>query len=197
MICQNDNTELFEKRLAYFGREFALTGMDIIPANLLRYCARYSIHAEKKGLLLHSGTGTGKTARMNFIAEKFGIKLIFSSTFFDAYKSSGAEFAAELALVTLKNRLDRYSDFSEDLIIDDLGSEPPSANCFGTVVYPLAEIIEQRYIMFSRHGALTHVTSNKTLAQIKEIYGDRVFSRIHEMCYHVNMSGRDRRLPKE
>lgn len=192
----NFDKELYQRRLVFFQRKFAETGFDLEPENFLEYCARYSIKVIERGLYLFSNTGTGKTARMEFIRDRFSIKMVTALDFFESYKTDGVDECMNLANVRLKNRLNVYSDFYEDLIIDELGTEPPSANCWGTVCYPLSDVIEQRYIMFKRHGALTHFTSNKSLKQVKEIYGDRVFSRLNEMSIDVNMTGPDRRMIK-
>ncbi|MEI8245587.1 MAG: hypothetical protein WCI51_07145 [Lentisphaerota bacterium] len=196
-VESHDNNPKYAKRLEYFKREFKATGMDLIPASFLDYCTKYSFQHVKKGLFFFGGTGTGKTSRAVFIKNTFGIKLQIANILFEAYKTDGPEYALELSKVSLNNRLDSYSPFSEDLIIDELGAEPASANIFGTTCYPLAEIIEQRYLMFSRHGALTHFTSNKSLPEMREVYGERAFSRLNEMCYKpIGITGNDRRIVK-
>jgi DNA replication protein DnaC len=191
------NEQLYESRLAYFKREFDRTGYDYTPKRFLEYCAKYSmVTVIKKGLFLFSGCGTGKTSRMAFMSRTMGIKMITALALYEAFKNYGVDYANDLSLVNLKRRYDVYPDHAEDLIIDELGTEPPTCLIFGTPAYPLADIIEQRYIMFTRHQALTHFTSNKSIEEIKQVYGERVYSRIHEMCHQLNMNGIDRRLTK-
>lgn len=192
MTSISDN-ELFLRWKKYLDREFNKTNFEMKPKNFIHYCAKYATGQAKKGLYFYSGTGTGKTARMEFIKQHLRVKMLQSAALFEAYCQS-AELAFDIALITLKNRYNVYPERYEDLIIDELGSEPASANVFGTVCYPLAEIIEHRYLMFSRYGALTHATGNKSPDEIKAVYGERVFSRMSEMCFFVNMSGVDRRL---
>jgi DNA replication protein DnaC len=186
--------ELLEKWSKYISFKFKKTGMDKIPENIIDYTAALCMGKKKKGLYFYGGTGTGKTSRLEFLKDVTGTTLIPAQTLFLAYKNDSPEYAMELALITLKHRLNCYSRFAEDLIIDDLGSEPPEANVYGTKCSPIADIIEHRYIMFSRYGAKTHFSSNLNFDGIKQRYGERVYSRLNEMNYEVDLTGIDRRI---
>lgn len=183
-----------DEREKWFYSKFKKTGMDLIPENFIEYCVKYSLGCVKTGLFLYGNPGTGKTRRMEFVEKYLGVKMISALELFECYTQYGQEFALDVANVRLKNRLDVCVQNIEDLIIDDLGTEPPTANIYGTVCYPLADIIEYRYMMFSRHGALTHFTSNKTMEMLSSVYGERALSRISEMCSPVNIFGKDRRI---
>lgn len=79
----------------------------------------------------------------------------------------------------------RYSQYS-CLVLDDLGTEKLSE----WVLQTLYSIVDNRY----RDEKQTVFTSNLDLNQIKDRIGDRIPSRIAEMCQIVHIKGRDRRL---
>ena len=94
-------------------------------------------------------------------------------------------------------RLDisRYSSVPPhyyDLIIDDIGAEPTEQIVYGTRFNAIADIIERRYLIFPEWK--THVSTNLTEGQLEERYGERVFSRMNEMCHFVTLTGKDRRM---
>ena len=46
----------------------------------------------------------------------------------------------------------------------------------------LAEILLDRYDEFFTHQMRTHLTSNLNVPELEQLYGDRLRSRLHEMC---------------
>lgn len=72
------------------------------------------------------------------------------------------------------------------IIIDDLGVEKPSE----WVSETMFKIIDKRY----REMIPTIITSNLELGELSEHLGDRVASRITEMCDVIKLEGVDRRL---
>jgi len=62
---------------------------------------------------------------------------------------------------------------------DDLGQED-TARYFGKDKNVMAAIIENRYR--ARQFHMTHFTSNHTLDQLDDLYGQRVSDRLREMC---------------
>lgn len=81
----------------------------------------------------------------------------------------------------------QYID-SLSLCIDDLGTENTQTNHYGTSVNVIADILLARYDRRATH--LTHVTTNLTPDQLKNLYGPRVFDRVREMFNLVEMPGR-------
>jgi hypothetical protein len=74
----------------------------------------------------------------------------------------------------------------------DLGSEPPESMYMGNRINVMRQILEYRG---DRTDQITLITSNlpmnhKTLI---DRYGDRVSSRLHEMCNYFEIRGADRR----
>lgn len=83
----------------------------------------------------------------------------------------------------------KYCTFA-NICIDDLGAEINKVNIYGTVVYPIEEIIEIRY----EKNLMTHFTSNLNEDLIMEKYGDRVYSRIVGETNIIEMKKTDYRI---
>lgn len=67
------------------------------------------------------------------------------------------------------------------LLIDDLGTEPPTAKVYGTEVTPVTEVLCHRYEQWMP----TVITTNLNDEEIKNRYYERVADRINEMCEKV------------
>ena len=78
------------------------------------------------------------------------------------------------------------------LCIQDLGNEPQEALYMGNRLDVARYIIEYRG---DTHAELTFITSNLRMGGdiLKERYGDRVASRLTEMCNYFEIKGKDRR----
>ena len=78
------------------------------------------------------------------------------------------------------------------LCIQDLGNEPQEALYMGNRLDVARYIIEYRG---DSHAELTFITSNLRMGGdiLKERYGDRVASRLMEMCNYYEIKGKDRR----
>jgi DNA replication protein DnaC len=78
------------------------------------------------------------------------------------------------------------------LCVDDFGSEPTESAYMGNRLEVMRCIIENRG---DRRDRLTHIISNLPPGskQLKEKYGDRVQSRLFEMCNYFELRGQDRR----
>lgn len=74
----------------------------------------------------------------------------------------------------------------------DLGAEPAESMYMGNRVNVMRSVLETRGDMT---GKITLVTSNLPLAgqQTYDRYGDRVVSRLQEMCNYFELVGKDRR----
>lgn len=75
--------------------------------------------------------------------------------------------------------------------IQDLGSEPRETLYMGNRHEVMREFLELRG---DTPGRFTIITSNYSLASIRKIYGDRVWSRLHSMCNYVELVGDDMRV---
>jgi|TARA_Y100000034_G_scaffold47492_1_gene58474 DNA replication protein DnaC len=74
------------------------------------------------------------------------------------------------------------------LILDDVGSEKASDWTIETLYY----LINKRY----EEKKPTIITSNLPLSELADKVGDRITSRIAEMCEIVRLEGKDKRLEK-
>jgi len=133
--------------------------------------------AEKKGLFFIGDTGTGKTYALHALAQNRGkvenfVELLIE---FRDYMQKGYYF-------------DRIKNLtSQDyLFIDDIGSEKVS----DFVIEFLYMVINKRYENMKK----TVLSTNLNLEEFKSRYGDRILSRICEMCEIVFIKGNDKRL---
>ena len=64
--------------------------------------------------------------------------------------------------------------------LDDLGVEN-NMKYYGNECNTVAEIILQRYELQMMEGTVTHATTNLIAAELEELYGNRVRSRLRSM----------------
>ncbi len=72
--------------------------------------------------------------------------------------------------------------FSGNIMFDDFGAENIASH-YGSKSDVMGEIIQSRYERRCR----TFITTNLTFEQIQKVYGERVASRLAEMCSWVDM----------
>ena len=138
-----------------------------------------------KGLLLYGGVGTGKT----YIACMIANALIDKG-----YPVLVTNFARVLS--TLQGTFDKqeYLDSLNQfklLIIDDLGIERDT----GYAKEQVFNIIDSRY----RAGLPMIITTNLTMQKLateSDLADKRVYDRILERCYPVEVAGESRRMEK-
>ncbi len=141
---------------------------------------------ESKGLLLYGTVGTGKSYYAACIANKLidnGYRVLMTN-FARLTNAIQGKFEGKQELI---DNLNRYSL----LIIDDLGAERKSEYMQELVF----NIIDSRY----RSGLPFIVTTNLTAEEIKkpqEIGYSRIYDRILERCFPVEISGSSRRRQK-
>lgn len=149
----------------------------------------------KKGIYIAGNTGTGKSwclEIMQVYCSVYGFKIIFpyeqtattlswagvrADTICDAYTEKGT-----------------YTQFKtrQVLAIQDFGQEPQESLYMGNRIDVMRQLIEYRG---DKPDQLTLITSNLKLGGDKLLgrYGDRVASRLHEMCNYFEIKGKDRR----
>lgn len=133
---------------------------------------------ENKGIFLYGITGVGKTHFMQAIANIKRAKV-------ENFVKMLVEFRYALQKGVYFDKLKELCN-QDYLLIDDIGAEKTS----DFVVEFLYLVINERY----ENGKRTVLTSNLTLDGFKERYGDRILSRIGEMCIIHEMQGTSRRL---
>jgi hypothetical protein len=158
---------------------------DIIPGSV------------NKGIIICGATGTGKTLALNVMQRYCETNQLYYS------------FGGETKRLTwLSVRADKICDFYRDngtidqyenariLCIQDIGTEDRPTTYMGTKKDVICKLIENRGD--NNLSQLTLFTSNLKVESdrgvtLKQIYGDRVVSRIHAMCNYYELTGCDRR----
>lgn len=77
------------------------------------------------------------------------------------------------------------------ICIHDLGSEPRETLYMGNRHEVMRELLELRG---DTPGRFTILTSNLNFSTVRKVYGDRVWSRLHQMCNYVRLVDSDHRV---
>lgn len=142
----------------------------------------------KKGLLLVGGVGRGKTSLFR-IFQRFASRLKLETVYKIKPMMSAVYDISEAANVAAMKSL-----FKGNVCFDDLGQEASVVKLFGNEIRVFEEIMTHRYNNFIVFGDKTHLSTNLTIQQINDVYGERVFSRINEMMNIIPFKGIDRRI---
>lgn len=154
-------------------------------------CHQYNIDLNK-GILLSGPIGCGKTSLMNLIKyiipveHKFSVKSCRDISF--EFIQDGYEVIHRYS----KGKL--YESNSRNYCFDDLGTEN-NLKYFGNECNVIAEILLSRYDLFISKKLQTHITTNLSASEIEKQYGNRVRSRLRELCNLIafNNSAKDKR----
>lgn len=144
-----------------------------------------TLEMEKLGVLVSGPTGSGKSMifeALNRIihpkdSKKF--RIVRAVDIVQDFNSSGYDIFEEYRK-------------KENLVIDDIGMED-EGKYFGSTCNVIADLIASRYEVFKTSQCKTHFTTNLTVFEIKNKYGDRVMSRLGEMCDVITLISADRR----
>jgi len=143
-----------------------------------------------QGFIFYGQHGTGKTTLSCLIAKSV-IKMGYTVKFISIAKI--------IDLITesfdsreKKNRLDIVIERVEFLILDDLGKEYLGVRrqLSPMVSLKLDSLIRER----GNRGKVTIATTNYSKKEIKESYGDSVFSVLNGACKAIRVEGEDYRL---
>lgn len=162
-------------------RRFEDSDFSKLPAELRR-CVE-GVRESRRGIYLFGEVGSGKTYAAYAMRTKFeemGITVMFRSApqMFDDIKDDFNHRDSYNMDRILKNR--------GVLIIDDLGAEK-ATEWVSEVLY---RIVNKRY----EQVLPTVFTSNLAIGELSERVGDRIASRIAEMCDIIKLEGADRRI---
>lgn len=160
--------------------------------NLAVYRRAQQICAEPHGnILLFGKVGTGKTYLLTACANKC-VELGKTVLFVTAYGLNQSFLEAHLSNLSQKEQiLDRLTDV-DALVIDDLGTEQTYKNV--TQEYLFAVLNERL-----TNGKQTFISTNLSLADIKDKYDNRIFSRLVRQGKNNLISmlaSKDKRLEK-
>ena len=129
-----------------------------------------------KGLFIFGGTGTGKTYALYALTVKFGMKIRNYSNILERVYND------------LNNKYYYLKSISDDkyVVIDDIGTEKHT-EYNQDILYTL---INDVYMAKKR----LFISTNLTPEEFEEKYGERIFSRLCEMCEFVEFTGPDKRI---
>lgn len=134
-----------------------------------------------KGIFLFGDTGRGKTYTLFAINKRFR----------EIGMQSKIENWVEL-LLELRERTQYLRDAINELLntnilmIDDLGSERQT-EWSQEILYTIINIAYER-------EKKIFIATNLSLEKFTLVYGDRIFSRLMEMCEPYELKGKDRRI---
>ncbi len=157
----------------------------LIKQGMLKYVADFA--KEEKNLLFYGESGRGKTFMSHAIARELlnQNRSVVYKTYYDILdhiRSSQFDHGEE------KNEEMEDYLLSDFLIIDDLGAEITTEYA----VLQLFHILNKRILL----GKKFLISSNLDLKELRNTYGDRIFSRIAGTSYVFKFVGEDIRLKK-
>lgn len=129
-------------------------------------------------LLIGGSVGNGKTTLAKAIIQVANLYWKQRKDLTEIWKKPYKYLTATDLNNTAKNDSKEFKEIKEcnRLLIDDIGTESVTIKDYGNVITPFTEVIYHRY----DKGLQTILTTNLTLEQIKERYGERVFDRMQE-----------------
>lgn len=175
-----------KKGIELYGKKFKILETDHeIIYKLIAYflndepaCLQYGINLNK-GIILTGPIGSGKTTLMNLMKllaqpeNKFAIKPCRDISF--EFIQDGYQIIHKYSIGQL------YHSEPRTYCLDDLGTEN-NLKYFGNECNVMAEIILSRYDLFISKKLKTHITTNLSATEIEKHYGNRVRSRLRELC---------------
>lgn len=177
---------LEKKGIELYGNHFKILESDYpIIYKLIAYflkdkqaCYQFNIDLEK-GILLSGPVGCGKTSLMNLMKyltpteHKFFVKPCRDISF--EFIQDGYQIIHKYS----KGKL--YESEPKTICFDDLGTEN-NLKYYGNECNVMAEILLSRYDIFTIKRIQTHLTTNLSASEIETNYGNRVRSRLRELC---------------
>ena len=148
----------------------------------------YTCNQEKillhKGILLSGPVGCGKTSLMHLM--KYFSNHQQAIYILKPCREVSFEFIKDGYEVM--NRYGRNSfaksgqtEIPRHYCFDDLGTEN-NLKYFGNECNVMAEVLLTRYDLFVSRKLITHITTNLSAGEIEKMYGNRVRSRMRELC---------------
>lgn len=143
-----------------------------------------NIKKHRKGLFLWGECGTGKTHMMYALLKLFRYQMKFHARMYTT--SELLELLKEDFKYEDRKNFKEILAFDGLLMLDDMGSERMT----DWVAQTFFQLINDRYLK----NLPVVITSNLNLAEVSDKIGDRVASRISEMCKIVKLEGGDKRI---
>lgn len=160
-------------------------------AGRIAFFRQYAADFDRRGgsLLFYGPTGTGKTFFSNCIARELieschSVVYFSAIDLFDLFSRNTFSYNEEES-----EELDRFITESDLLIIDDLGTEHVTSFTVSRLFYCVNERLNA--------GRSTLISTNMNPGALRDIYTERVASRILSSFEPVAFSGRDIRILKK
>lgn len=174
------------KGINLYGNHFKIVETDYpIVYKLIAYflkdqptCNQLNIDLEK-GILLTGPIGCGKTTLMNLMKHlapadnKFSVKPCRDISF------EFIQYGYQIIHKYSNGKL--YHSEPRTYCFDDLGTEN-NLKYYGNECNVMAEILLSRYDLYISKKLQTHITTNLSANEIEKQYGNRVRSRLRELC---------------
>ena len=148
------------------------------------------IRATKKGLFIYGSVGTGKTHIAYALKKQWDEENPYRTAVFwntpELLQNEKSDFDRDN--YSKKRSIERLKESKQLLILDDIGTETAT----GWVLDQLYMLINKRY----NEMKPVIFTSNLSIEDIGKVLGDRIASRIVEMCDVIELTGDDKRLAK-
>ena len=173
--CAWTLTHFFKAELGKRGVDRLASELDAATENHINNVSRWLVEGEKSALLMAGSVGNGKTTMLNAVCRM--CNKIYYSNWSVARKAWVWHNALDI-VGGYNNELFSVCQHTEWLAIDDLGQEPAEIQNYGTVVYPIRDLLLYRY----ENNLLTLMTTNLKPSDLRKRYGDRVADRLNEMC---------------
>jgi energy-coupling factor transporter ATP-binding protein EcfA2 len=172
-----------------------------LAASLLAYFAgsRAKCHElgikPQKGLFLLGPVGCGKSTLMRWFAhhatdQKYSVLSCWQVV--RKYEQEGPNVLQSYGWQSFRKKPSGYGmalqyDQPITYCFDDLGAEPSYLR-YGQPIQVMEEILLDRYEHFVRYGMKTHLTTNLNAQELEQRYGERLRSRLREMCNLISFS---------
>lgn len=145
------------------------------------------------GLYVAGNTGTGKSWLLDILNS---VALMYHLQYYDGEVNCGLQWNAYRCDdicddYSVKGDLRSYKSM-RTICLHDFGSEPEESLYMGNRQNVIRHILESRG---DRSNLFTHITSNIPMNhdRVHKRYGDRVCSRLNDMCNYLTIKGADRR----
>lgn len=187
------SSEMWKKLMPFVNKQISIAGIDGELPHFAAMIAKSFTGevAEGKGFCVQGFTGCGKTKRMELFARLLSVRFVLAEDLVERIRNNNSPtFLKEISRTDVY-AFDSVPAHYYDLIIDDLGFESEKSNTYGNVRDIMEQVLKERSNIFPKWK--THFTTNLTEQQILSRYGDRIYSRICEMCHFVTMTNGDRR----
>lgn len=149
-----------------------------------------------KGFLFMGTTGSGKTKRAKFICDMIGIHFYKAESIGPKWiMGEGDDDYLQEYMRSSKPRWSELPHHYGDIFIDDLGVEDESYSVYGNTTDVMRKVLRWRYDVFTMPELRwkTYITTNLDEASLKQRYGERIASRLNEMCVFLSLKHPDRR----